>query len=420
MRLDGTGQGAGRQGLLVALAALLLALLITVQPLGAAAVSAVDLTGDGIVLRFDDEVAGASALVLDNPDRIAVDLDGARPGTAGPSGGLIARTRQGQHGPTTARVVFDLTQPALIEQSRLADDHRSLTLALKPATRASFASAVKAGRRPIGTELAFNALPPSGGDRSSVTIPLDPPLPPLPTPPVSGARGTKRPLVVIDAGHGGHDPGSLSADGRVREKDVALGIARAIRDELVASGRVRVALTRNDDRFLVLGERREVARRLKADLFISVHADSAANRDARGATIYTLSEVASDRVAAQLAAKENKADILNGVDLGGENNDVSSILIDLAQRETMNVSSGFAALLQRELSPLVDFRTTFHRFAGLIVLKAPDVPSVLLETGYISNDGDLKLLLSPQYRKSIAIGVRRAVETHFARRLAGK
>ena len=169
----------------------------------------------------------------------------------------------------------------------------------------------------------------------------------------------------------------------------------------------------------MLGERREIARRLKADLFISVHADSAANRDARGATIYTLSEVASDRVAAQLAAKENKADILNGVDLGGENNDVSSILIDLAQRETMNVSSSFAALLQREMSPTIPFRTSYHRFAGLIVLKAPDVPSVLLETGYISNPDDLKLLLSPEYRRNIAVGVRRAVETHFARRIAG-
>ncbi|PTQ12423.1 N-acetylmuramoyl-L-alanine amidase [Sphingomonas oleivorans] len=237
-------------------------------------------------------------------------------------------------------------------------------------------------------------------------------------PPIQGPRGSGRPLVVIDAGHGGHDPGSLSADGARREKDAALAIARAIRDALLESGRVRVALTRDDDRFLILGERREIARRLNADLFISVHADSAPNASARGATIYTLSDVASDRVAAQLAAKENKADILNGVDLGQENNDVSSILIDLAQRETMNVSSIFASLLQREMSPMIAFRTTFHKFAGLIVLKAPDVPSVLLETGYMSNDDDLKLLFSKDYQKKIATGVRRAVEAHFARRLA--
>jgi N-acetylmuramoyl-L-alanine amidase len=256
----------------------------------------------------------------------------------------------------------------------------------------------------------------------SITIPLDPPPPrrAARTPKVSGARGANRPLVVIDAGHGGHDSGALSSDGRYREKDVALSIARAMRDELVRSGRVRVALTREDDRFLILGDRREIARRLKADLFISVHADSAPSTAARGATVYTLSEVASDRVAAQLAAKENKADVLNGVDLGGENDDVSSILIDLARRETMNVSSAFAALMQREMSPTIPFKGEFHRFAGLIVLKAPDVPSVLLETGYISNEADRELLFSPEYQRNIAIGVRRAVEAHFARQLAAR
>lgn len=396
---------------------LLTALFFLIPPVRAAAISGVDLASNGaIILRFDGSVEKASAFLLDKPARLAIDVGGARAGSASLSGGLIARTRHGQYDPSTARVVFDLAEPAVISDGRLAEDRRSLTVSLTPATRVSFADAVKAGRRSFGSLLGLGASPPD--IRNNVTIPLDPPRPALPTPPVTGARGTNRPLVVIDAGHGGHDPGSVSEDGKAREKDVALAIARAIRDELSASGRVRVALTRNDDRFLVLGERREIARRLKADLFISIHADSAANRDARGATIYTLSEVASDRVAAQLAAKENKADILNGVDLGGENNDVSSILIDLAQRETMNVSSGFAALLQREMAPMIPFRTSFHRFAGLIVLKAPDVPSVLLETGYISNPDDLKLLLSPEYRKNIAIGVRRAVETHFARQLA--
>jgi N-acetylmuramoyl-L-alanine amidase len=411
-----TGRCERRQKARMSVASLLFAALLAAQPAPATSISGVDVSADAVVLRFDGSVQSASAFLLDKPERLAVDVGGARAGKGGGSGGLIARTRHGQYDPSTARVVFDLVEPAIIAAGRLADDRRSLTLSLKPATRISFTEAVKAGRHRFGSWLGLGTKP---DVQNNVTIPLGPPSPPLPVPPVTGARGTKRPLVVIDAGHGGHDPGSLSSDGKKREKDVSLAIARAIRDELASSGRVRVALTRNDDRFLVLGERREIARRLKADLFISVHADSAANKDARGATIYTLSEVASDRVAAQLAAKENKADILNGVDLGGENNDVSSILIDLAQRETMNVSSSFAALLQREMSPMIDFRTSFHRFAGLIVLKAPDVPSVLLETGYISNPDDLKLLLSPEYRQNIAVGVRRAVETHFARRLAG-
>ena len=249
-------------------------------------------------------------------------------------------------------------------------------------------------------------------------------IPPRPSrlslPAVQGVRRADAPLIVIDAGHGGHDPGSSSQSGDELEKNVALKIARAIRDELVESGKFRVALTRSDDRFLVLQERREIARQLHADLFISVHCDSAPNSSARGASIYTLSETSSDRVAAALAARENKADVINGIDLSRESNDVSSILIDLAQRETLNTSSVFATELQRELSPLIGLKPTFHKFAGLMVLKAPDVPSVLLETGYISNDDDLALLTSEEYRHKIATGVRRAAEAHFARQLVGK
>jgi N-acetylmuramoyl-L-alanine amidase len=263
---------------------------------------------------------------------------------------------------------------------------------------------------------------PAGAERvpNSATAAIPPRPSRLSLPLVQGPRRADAPLVVIDAGHGGHDPGSSSSDGGEQEKNVALKIARAIRDELLDSGKVRVALTRSDDRFLVLQERREIARELRADLFISVHCDSAPNNTARGASIYTLSETSSDRVAAALAARENKSDVINGIDLSRESNDVSSILIDLAQRETLNTSSTFAVELQRELSPLIGLKPTFHKFAGLMVLKAPDVPSVLLETGYISNDGDLALLTSEDYRHKIAIGVRRAVEAHFARQLVGK
>jgi N-acetylmuramoyl-L-alanine amidase len=243
-------------------------------------------------------------------------------------------------------------------------------------------------------------------------------IPPRPArlklPPVQGPAGA--PLVVIDAGHGGHDPGSPGADGETREKDVALKIALAVRDALLDGDTVRVALTRADDRFLVLAERREIARRLRADLFISIHCDSAPNALARGASVYTLSDTSSDRVAAALAARENKADLINGVDLSRETNDVSSILIDLARRETMNVSSGFATILQRELGAQISLKPEFHKYAGLMVLKAPDVPSVLLETGYVSNPDDLALLTSSDYRRRLATGVRRAVEAHFARR----
>lgn len=252
----------------------------------------------------------------------------------------------------------------------------------------------------------------------SITVPIPPVARGISLPKVEGSTDASRPLVVIDAGHGGHDPGAINGETGEREKDLTLAIAQAIRDQLVKSGRIRVALTRDDDRFLVLQERYGIARKMNADLFISVHADSADNHDARGATIYTLSEVASDREAARLAARENRADVLNGVNLGGQTDAVSSILIDLTQRETMKESANFARLLQREGKPFMMFRPAFHRYASLMVLKAPDTPSVLFETGYISNTEDAAFLSSPEGRGGIARGVAKAVEIYFARRLA--
>jgi N-acetylmuramoyl-L-alanine amidase len=251
------------------------------------------------------------------------------------------------------------------------------------------------------------------GPRLIVRIPDAAPA--IPLPPIAGPRDPARPLVVIDAGHGGHDPGAHNARLRISEKDLTLAIAQAVRDELLKTGRIRVALTRDDDRFLVLQERYGIARKLGADLFISIHADAAEDETAHGATIYTLSDVASDREAARLAARENRADILNGVDLSDKSSAVSSILIDLTQRRTMGASSSFADLLYREALPHFPFRTPYHRFASLIVLKAPDTPSVLLETGYISNDRDAGWMATKDGRLQLAKGVAAAVSVHFAR-----
>ncbi|MFL6858248.1 MAG: N-acetylmuramoyl-L-alanine amidase [Allosphingosinicella sp.] len=237
-----------------------------------------------------------------------------------------------------------------------------------------------------------------------------------PLPRVFGARDASRPLVVLDAGHGGKDPGAASPFSGRPEKEVTLAIARAIGEALAASGKVRVALTREDDRFLVLTDRYEIARRLGADLFISIHADAAPHSDnARGATIYTLSEVASDRQAALLAAEQNASQRLGDATLSGNGN-VDRILIDLAQRESMDVSARFAALLKREGSAYFPFRPDYHRFASLVVLKAPDVPSILFETGYLTNPTDAAYIQSPEGRTQIAQGMRSAIETYFATR----
>ncbi|MFZ4110375.1 MAG: N-acetylmuramoyl-L-alanine amidase [Polymorphobacter sp.] len=225
-------------------------------------------------------------------------------------------------------------------------------------------------------------------------------------------RSGSKPLVVIDAGHGGKDAGAISVLGGY-EKDVTLAIARLTARRLERGGRVRVKLTRDDDRFIPLGGRVRIARDARADLFISIHADAAPNPEARGASVYTLSAVASDAVAARLAARENKADIIGGVNLGVEAPEVGDIMIDLSRRATGNVSVQFAEILQGALSDGLRFRGEFHHFAGFQVLKAPDVPSVLLETGYVTNREDARLLFSGSARQKIADGISRAIERHL-------
>lgn len=389
---------------------------LTGAPSWASAVQDIHVRGDRVVITFADPVREAASFVLDGPNRVAIDVSGATPGDAAHAGGAVAAIRQGQFDPDTARIVLDLAQPAIVTEGNFGRDGTTLTLELRTVDDARFARAAAEGK--------MHFLPPVswlGGERASrysERMPA-PPVPRAASLPRVYGNDASRPLVVIDAGHGGHDPGAIGPDG-LREKDITLKVALAIKDELLKSGRVRVALTREDDRFLILQDRYGIARKLGADLFISVHCDSAAAGDASGATIYTLSEVASDKEAARLAARENKADIIAGVDLSAQNPDISSILIDLTQRETMNASAGFARLLGRESMPLIPIKANYHRMASLMVLKAPDMPSVLFETGYISNAHDADFLASEQGQHKVAEGVRRAVEIHFATRMASR
>ncbi len=255
-----------------------------------------------------------------------------------------------------------------------------------------------------------------GAPEYSVSLAMPAPVPAAggaPLPPVQGAPGL--PLVVLDPGHGGRDPGAPGLDGAT-EKRLTLAAAQAIRDALLASGRVRVAMTRNDDSFVPLQQRTDIGRRLGAALFLSLHCDSAADPLASGGTLYTLSEVASDKEAARMAARENRADLLAGVDLGSERADVASLLIDLAQRRTMGVSARYADLLAREAAPAMRLHARPRRMAALMVLKAPDMPSVLFELGYVSNAEDAQALVSPEGRARLAAAVRRATEIYLATR----
>lgn len=233
-------------------------------------------------------------------------------------------------------------------------------------------------------------------------------------PKIEGPMDASRPLVVIDAGHGGKDPGAGA--GKIKEKALTLMLAQALRDELLRAGGVRVALTRSDDRYLVLAERSAIARRLGAHLFISIHADStSAESGASGATVYTLSAKGSNEAAEKIAARENAADVVNGVKVADQSDTVSAILVDLSQRETQARSEAFANLVVREGRGRLPFREGAAQSAAFAVLKSPDLPSVLFESGYINNQDDAGRLLSPEGRRTFAEVTAQAIRIYFAR-----
>ena len=253
-----------------------------------------------------------------------------------------------------------------------------------------------------------------------LTFALDGAAAPIALPKVSGPDDPARPLVVIDAGHGGRDPGAIGTDeqGRtIHEKDITLAIAKALRDELLRAGNIRVAMVRDDDRIVPLGDRPEIARLLDADLFISVHADSAGEKDeVSGASVYTLSNAASSEAAARFAARENAADRLNGIAIEGQSAAVSAILVELSQQRTQDNALEFVGLVLREGAQQVAFHAQPKRSAALAVLRAPDVPSVLFESGFVTSRADRARLTTAQGRAQYAAVLARAVRVYFARR----
>jgi N-acetylmuramoyl-L-alanine amidase len=244
--------------------------------------------------------------------------------------------------------------------------------------------------------------------QSSLTVNVPPPV----TDSIFGAPEARgRPIIVIDAGHGGRDPGATSVSGQVSEKDLTLALARELRDDLVKRGRVRVAMTRGDDRYLTLDERAAVARRLDAAMFVSLHMDSAPNPLARGATVYSLSDVASDSEAARVAASENGA-----AEADRSDGSVQAILSDLAMEAQMSASADLAARLVRKSAGRFELRPNPHRFAAFHVLRRAEAPAVLFEAGYISNSDDELLLRTPEQRSKIALALAQAIETDVAAR----
>jgi N-acetylmuramoyl-L-alanine amidase len=338
------------------------------------------------------------SFVLNNPPRLVLDIKRLSNGKgvrlpANYRGGLISGIRFGQYDGDTSRLVLDLAATELRYQ--IAEEGKQLRVTLKndsPNTLPTrTAPAPKPTLAPRGTPVAF----------------------PLPVPkPEHLAKQATRPIIVIDAGHGGKDSGAVGKRGSL-EKRITLDYALALRKALLQTGRYRVALTRDGDRYLFLKERVAVARKAQGDVFISLHADSNPRSDAKGLSVYTLSEKASDSEAAALARQENKADIIGGMDLSVEDAAVANILIYLAQRETNNKSERLAKTIIGAIEKRIPLITNPHRHAGFRVLKAPDIPSVLVEVGFLSNRTDEKRIQTAEHRTRVNQSIIKALDRFF-------
>lgn len=381
-----------------------------------------------------DRGAKAELFSLADPYRLVIDLPevGWRlPSQPLPSAvGLFGKIRYGLFKPGTTRVVVDLVAPTDIAAARYITGGTEapfrLVVDLVAGTPEGFHKSVRDGRREILPEAAVaeaDPLPAKGTARGAAApvsaATAAPPakvaaVSPFTPSPRRPAKARPKPLIVLDPGHGGADPGAISPSGTY-EKHITLSAAREFRQMLERTGRYRVVLARERDTLIPLRDRVTFAREAGADLFISLHADFIQTPALRGLSVYTLSEKASDREAAELADSENKADLIAGVDLSKETPEVSNILIDLTQRETMNESARFAAFLVGELGHETEMLRNSHRFAGFRVLKGPDVPSVLLEMGFLSNREDERALLRKTYRAKLGEAMVRAIDRFFLR-----
>mgnify|MGYP002336242024 CR=1 FL=1 len=351
------------------------------------------------------------AFVLADPYRVVIDIPQvsfqlpAGVGTAGR--GLIKGFRYGLVMPGGSRIVFDLTGPAKIANSYVLEAANGqpprLVLELTEVDRTAFLQSLVAETRP--------ELRPAIADAKAAVAPGQPPKP--------AASPDPRPVIVIDPGHGGPDNGTQAGGSEFMEKNLVLAFGLALRDRIEKSGKYRVVMTRSDDTFIPLDERVRIARSQSAALLVSIHADALPRRegDAQGATIYTLSEKASDAEAERLAEAENRSDAIGGVTMS-EEPVVADILIDLAQRETRTFSHRFARVLMNEMKTTVRMHKHPLKSAGFRVLKAPDVPSVLVELGYVSNKGDREHLVSESWRNRTAGAMSQAIDAFVTKRLA--
>lgn len=365
---------------------------------------------DGARVVFDlTKSINYRVFLLDNPRRAVVDLDNADIGALKTKvvNQVISGSRIGKMSDNDKRVVFDLSRPAIVKKAFLIPPQggQSWRLVIDLVMTGESAFKSKTGNKYVITNNTQFAPQEekedspwwsfgSSDNQKSLT------------------KVNRKRIIVLDPGHGGKDPGAIGAYAKTYEKNITLAMGKELKQMLQSKGYV-VYLTRESDIFIPLRQRTKIAQKYKADLFMSIHADSAQNRNATGLSVYTLSDTASDKEAAALAERENKADIIGGMDLGGNTKEVNDILISLSQTDTRNKSSKYATYLVQEMSKSVKLVKNTHRFAGFAVLKAPDVPAVLLEMGYLSNRTEEANLRTSSYRKKLAEAVARAVDKYF-------
>ena len=335
--------------------------------------------------------------LLDRPRRVVVDLPTLNWSSAHPKpSGLVQKLRFGQFTADKSRLVVDVKGPVRVAKSFLLPPSSGLPHRL-------VIDLVKTDNKAFAAQVAK--------DRAAKRSARKDPPAPEPFTPKPRKQANSKPVIVLDAGHGGVDPGALGR--KAREKSVTLNFTRELAKQLRATGKYKVYLTRNRDIYIPLRQRVNIARKHNADLFISIHADAIKRKNVRGMSIYTLSETASDKEAAALAKKENQSDIIAGIDFADQPPEVANILIDLAQRETKNLSVKFANLVVDNARGKTRLLDRTHRFAGFRVLKAPDVPSVLIELGFLTNRSDEKQLLSSAWRRKVAGALVNSVDGFF-------
>jgi N-acetylmuramoyl-L-alanine amidase len=365
------------------------------------------IAGDSSQTRFVMDLSRKielRAFALADPYRVVIDLPqtvfNLPPKTGEIGRGVIEAFRFGSMMQGGSRIVLDVSKPVRIDKAFVLDQAAGqparLVVDLTAIDRQSFMRTLQLGRRPMGAVAIDDSVQ------------------------RSGHNGDPRPIIVLDPGHGGIDNGTVSSSG-VMEKNIVLEFTKLLRDQLEKLGKYRVVMTRADDSFIPLVDRVRMARIRQAALFVSVHADALRKGEgqAQGATVYTLSETASDAEAARLAENENRADVIAGIDLSHESNDVADILIDLAQRETKAFSMQFAKVVVDNVRKVPRVHKHPLKSAGFKVLTAPDVPSALIELGYVSSKSDLKQLTSTAWQARTAGAIAVAIDSYFSTRVAG-